>query len=30
MIDRKIELVFDEKKQGARVVRTGIPQGSPI
>ena len=30
MIDRKIELVFDGKKQAARAVRTGIPQGSSI
>ena len=30
MIDRKIELAFDGKKQAARVVRTGIPQGWPI
>ena len=30
MIDRKIELAFDGKKQAARAVRTGIPQGSPI
>ena len=28
MINRKIELAFDEKKQAARAVRTGIPQGS--
>ena len=30
MIDRKIELVFDGKKQAARAVRTGIPQDSSI
>ena len=30
MDDRKIELAFDGKKQAARAVRTGIPQGSPI
>ena len=30
MIDRKIELAFDGKKQAARAIRTGIPQGSPI
>ena len=26
MIDRKIELAFDEKKQAARAIRTEIPQ----
>ena len=30
MIDRKIELAFNGKKQAARAIRTGIPQGSPI
>ena len=30
MIDREIELVFDEKKQVARAIRTGIAQGLPI
>ena len=30
MDDRKIELAFDGKKQAARAVRTGVPQGSPI
>ena len=30
MIDRKIELAFDEKKQAARAIRTEISQKSPI
>ena len=30
MINRKIELAFDEKKQAARAVRTKIPQTLPI
>ena len=30
MIDRKIELAFDEKKQGARSIHTEIPQESSI
>ena len=30
MIDRKIELLFDEKKQAARATRTEIPQKSSI
>ena len=30
MIDRKIELTFDEKKQAARAICTEIPQRSSI
>ena len=30
MIDRKIELTFDEKKQAARAIRTEISQESSI
>ena len=30
MVDQKVELAFDGKKQAARAVRTGIPQGSSI
>ena len=30
MVDRKIELAFDEKKQVVRTIRTEIPQRSSI